>query len=170
MFALGCAGTAFAVEQEEGTFEFLRTIPVSARQVLIGKLLVAALATIAMYLLLNFTASRMFGSEPTRPLTIKSRVSLLLEYRGVWFTAALEAIAWGTFFSLICARPLVAICLAMTAGSTVAYILAWKYAASVAGFSLSAYAGAAPQARVRIGTGTCGRHVLGLRWLKSNAP
>jgi ABC-type transport system involved in cytochrome c biogenesis permease component len=46
-FALGCAGTAFAMEREEGTFEFLSASPISAREVLASKLGVALVATIA---------------------------------------------------------------------------------------------------------------------------
>ena len=44
---------------------------------------------------------------------------------GLWLVAALEAIAWGTLFSLVTARPLLAVILAMTAASSAAHLLAW---------------------------------------------
>src|SRR5690349_2028939 len=48
-FALGCAGTAFALEREEGTYEQLRAWPVEAWQLLVSKLGVAFVATAAMF-------------------------------------------------------------------------------------------------------------------------
>ena len=62
-FALGCAGAAFAVEQEEGTFDFLQAAPVSSRQVFSSKLLLAAAATLVMFLLLWPLALAFTGGE-----------------------------------------------------------------------------------------------------------
>ena len=49
LFAVGSAGMAFAAEREEGTIDFLRSIPVTARQVLASKLAVSIAATLAFY-------------------------------------------------------------------------------------------------------------------------
>src|SRR6476646_9634213 len=42
-FALGCAGAAFAIEREEGTYDFLRAAPIPAPLVLASKVAVSIL-------------------------------------------------------------------------------------------------------------------------------
>src|SRR5262249_43948014 len=49
LFALGCAGTTFAVEREEGTLEFLHSAPIAALEIFASKLGVALAMTAAMY-------------------------------------------------------------------------------------------------------------------------
>lgn len=120
-FALGCAGAAFAVEREEGTFGFLRAAPVSARQVLVAKLGVTVLATLAMFALLWPLALLFTGGRLPETATLNGML-------GLWLLAAVEAIAWGTLFSLLTARPLAAICLALVAASSVAHLFAWSVA------------------------------------------
>ncbi len=56
LFAVGRAGVAFAGEQEEGTFDFLRTAPIRAGQLFASKLAVIGLATLAMYVVLSGSA------------------------------------------------------------------------------------------------------------------
>ena len=89
-FALGAAGTAFALEKEEGTFDFLRAAPVSARQVLTSKLGLTIVATVAMLVVLVPIAWRISGGQ--LPETGKLHGML-----GLWLLAALEAIAWARF-------------------------------------------------------------------------
>jgi ABC-type transport system involved in multi-copper enzyme maturation permease subunit len=120
LFALGSAGASFAMEKEEGTYDFLQCIPVTTKQILTSKLLLSVLATLAMYLLL-VPISLVF-THGTLP-EAKTLSSLV----GLWCVGALEAIAWGTFFSLLISRPLVAIVLAVAAASTVAHISALSH-------------------------------------------
>ena len=68
---------------------------------------------------------------------------LLRNMLGLWLIAALEAIVWGTLFSLITARPLLSICLAVTIGSTITHLLA-SHGQRHFGFELAAYARAVP--------------------------
>ena len=85
------------MEREEGTFEFLRAAPITARQVLASKLAVTCLATLAMFIVL-WPATLLF-TYPKSPHALDGML-------GLWLMAALEAIAWGTLFSLLTARPL----------------------------------------------------------------
>src|SRR5262245_29066070 len=52
LFAAGAAGTAFAAEKEEGTFDFLRASPITSRQVFGSKLYLTLLATFLMIFLM----------------------------------------------------------------------------------------------------------------------
>jgi hypothetical protein len=129
LFAVGCAGTAFAAERDEGTYEFLRTVPVRSRQIVISNLTITVLATLVMcVVLLVFALLLTRGSPPQSPM--------LSDMAGLWLVAALEAIAWGTLFSLMLARPLLAVILAIAAGSTIVNVMAW-IAASSPGHMLS---------------------------------
>ena len=153
-FAVGCAGIAFAAEREEATVEFLRAAPVSARQVFASKLGMAALATAAMYLLLWPMALFFTGGE----LPDSGPLGGML---GLWLVAALEALAWGTLFSLLTARPLLAICEAIFIISAIAN----RLASSFHGVSAIPNLAAAPW-RILIALVVLAADVyLGLRWL-----
>lgn len=115
-FAVGSAGMAFAAEREEGTIDFLRAIPASARQVLASKVAVTALATAVLYLALWPMALYFTGGE----LPLAGDLHALVR---MWLIAALEAIAWGTLFSLVCRRPLLAITAAIFAVAICANLL-----------------------------------------------
>jgi hypothetical protein len=158
-FAIGCAGAAFAMEQEEGTFEFLRAGPATSNQVLISKLAIAFLATLAMFsLLLPIALWFMRGQLPDTP-TLHGML-------GLWLVAALEAIAWGTLFSLLTARPLLAICLAIATASTVAHLLAWtKASGPIADFSYAPYLQVVPYRLLVAGLVFAVDIALGLQWL-----
>src|SRR5689334_4706416 len=117
-FALGCAGTAFSMEREEGTYEQLRAAPVEAWQLLVSKLGVAILATAAMFAVAWPIA--LVASSRTLPQT--ETLNGMVE---MWLAAAVEAIAWGTFFSLLSARPLISVLLALFVSSTTAHVSSW---------------------------------------------
>lgn len=163
-FALGAAGTSFALEQEEGTFDFLRAAPVSARQVLTSKLGLTILATLAMLLVLVPIAWRISGGRLPEEQVLRGML-------GLWLLAAIEAIAWGAFFSLLTARPLSAICLALVAVSTTVHVLAWKAGArSSDALNLTPYLTAAPW-RASVAVALLAADVLlGLRWLSDGEP
>ena len=163
-FALGCAGAAFAVEQEEGTFDFLQAAPVSPRQVFSSKVLLAAAATLAMFLLLWPLALAFTGGELPQPKVLDGIL-------GLWILAAVEALAWGTLFSLLTARPLVAICLALATTSTLVHLSAWSMIApGVHDFSFTPYLHAVPL-RALIVAAVLGADVyLGLQWLRGGVP
>jgi hypothetical protein len=158
-FALGCAGTAFAIEREEGTLDFLRASPISAQEVLTSKLGVAFAATTAQFAFLWAVA--FLFSRDNLPTTTTLNGMLAL-----WLIGALEAIAWGTFFSLRSARPLLAICLALVTSTTVTHLLAWSTATRGTNLlDLSHYLAASPW-RIAIASAVLALDVyLGLHWL-----
>src|SRR5262245_13786961 len=137
-FAIGCAGAAFAGEKEEGTFDFLRASPVSSGQILASKLLLTAIATLAMYAVLWPLALWATGAHLPEPTQLPGML-------GLWLVGALEAIAWGTFFSLLGARPLLAVVLAIVAASTLAHSVSWSFRqGTTLAFEWSSYLRAAP--------------------------
>jgi len=52
LYALACGATMFATEHEEGTFDFLRALPVRPGQLLAGKLVHSVLSTIVFFVVL----------------------------------------------------------------------------------------------------------------------
>ncbi len=163
-FALGAAGTGFALEKEEGTFDFLRAAPVSARQVLTSKLGLTILATVAMLAVLVPIAWRITGGQLPEERTWRGML-------GLWPLAAIEAVAWGAFFSLISARPLPAICMALVAVSTSEHLLAWNsLPKSTNPYQLDAYLAAAPWRATLTGMVLLADVYLGLHWLSEAEP
>jgi hypothetical protein len=162
-FAIGCAGAAFAAEREEGTFDFLRASPVSSVQVLASKLTLVTLATAAMFFALLPMAQFMTGFRLTDIVQWQGML-------GLWLVAAVEAIAWGTLFSLLGARPLLAVVLALVAASTSAHFLAWKQKEVMnSTFELSAYLRAAPWRGLLALVILSADVYLGLRWLDGDS-
>lgn len=158
-FALGCAGAAFAVEREEGTFDFLQSAPVSPRQVFTSKLGLTALATVAMLALLWPAALVMTAGQVPEAPTLRGML-------GLWLLAAVEAIAWGTLFSLLTARPLVAVCLALATVSTLLHFLASSAATGPGyAFNVENYLQAWPWRTSIVTMVLAGDVYLGLRWL-----
>jgi ABC-2 family transporter protein len=160
LFALGAAAAAFSSEQEEGTFEFLRAAPISSQQVLVSKLCVAMLGTLAMFIVLWPVAQWFNGSQLPDEVQLHNML-------GLWLVAALEAIAWGTLFSLLTARPLLAVILAMAAASSAAHLLAWRMRlVTNYGFEIASYYRAVPW-RILAAAIVLGIDMfLGLHWLE----
>jgi len=163
-FALGCAGTSFAIEREDGTFDFLRASPATIREVLTSKWVVALAATVGMFLVLWPVALALTGGKTPEPLQLKHLL-------GLWLLAAVEALVWGTFFSIVCARPLTAISLAIFTASTVTHLLSWTtHINPIESFDLARYSAALPL-RLLVVALVAGLGVwLGLRWLDSAEP
>jgi len=161
-FAIGAAGAAFAAEKEEGTFEFLRASPVSAAQVVASKLISNAVATVLMFAILWPIALFISGSHLP---DVKELTGML----GLWLVGAVEAIAWGTLFSLLGARPLLAVVLAIAVASTCAHVISWGFRDStITGFQWMAYYRAAPW-RALLALIVMGVDVyLGMRWLNGD--
>jgi hypothetical protein len=162
LFALGATGAAFSMEREEGTFDFLRTAPITAGQVFTSKLGIATVAAATMFALL---------AGATVLLTYPRSPEALDGILGLWGVAVLEAIAWGTLFSLLTARPLAAIVMAVAAASTAAHLLAWSAVQPpIEPFELAPYLTAVPR-RLLLATAILAIDAyLGLRWLGMAEP
>ena len=110
LYAVACGATMFAAEKEEGTYEFLRSLPVTAWRLLSGKLAFAVVSTVLLIGTLLFTADLLMKGRVVDGAT-QSRLW------GILGLAAIEGLAWGLFFSLILHRPLQAAILTIAAVS-----------------------------------------------------
>ncbi len=119
-YALGCGATMFAAEKDDGTFELLRTLPVNGLRVLAGKLLYALPSTALLFAAL-FLLTRAFNRG------VWPQEDTLRLLWGAWLVAALEALAWGIFVSLLSKRPLQSAVIAAALGSTVTHLVVDVY-------------------------------------------
>ena len=110
LYALGCGATLFATEHEADTYQFQRSLPVSARRLFFSKATFAVTSTMAMIGLLWCLAAMMGGWRLPEPRTH-------LGQWGSWGFGSVEALVWGTFFSLVLRRPLAAAVLAIVCAS-----------------------------------------------------
>jgi hypothetical protein len=117
LYAVACGATMFAAEKEEGTYEFLRGLPVTAWQVLSGKLAFALASTVLLIATLRFAGGLLMNGRVVDGET-ETRIW------GVLGLAAIEGLAWGMFFSLVMRRPLQAAILGIAATSLVVHIVA----------------------------------------------
>ena len=117
LYALGCGATLFATEHEAGTYDFQRALPVSWLRFYFSKVTFAVASTLAMIgLLWGLSVILARGRLPDS--------ETYLELWAFWGPGTLEALVWGTFFSLLLARPLKAAVLAAAAASvSVCFIL-----------------------------------------------
>jgi ABC-type transport system involved in multi-copper enzyme maturation permease subunit len=98
-YALGIGGIAFAGERETGTFEYQRSLPVTAWRVFCSKALFALVSTVALGVALAVAALLMARLR-------YSSWSLDGHLFFSWPARCLELLAWGWFFSLRSSRPL----------------------------------------------------------------
>jgi hypothetical protein len=119
LYAVACGATMFAAEKEEGTYEFLRSLPVTAFRLLSGKLAFAVASTVLLIGALLLSAELLMKGRAVDGAT----ESLLWRMLGL---AAIEGLAWGLFFSLVLRRPLQAAILAIAAASLGVHLLIWS--------------------------------------------
>lgn len=134
LFALGAGATLFALEREEATRDWLRSLPLSSLRVFFGKVLVALGGTLLMSVVMLAVSLaglwRAFGD------TAMARLDEVGGVNGAMLTAAidavlvLQALGWAVFFSLRSARPLLAAILG-TIGAFAATVAAFFLAAIV---------------------------------------
>ncbi|MBI2827253.1 MAG: hypothetical protein HYX69_21485 [Planctomycetia bacterium] len=132
LYALGCAATVFAVEREDGTDEFLRAMPVRGTQLFLPKVTFAIGSTVALFAtLMVLTTVVLAGGLWTNVWLISTPPFAEMVPIGI---TAVEALAWGLFFSLRLKRPLVAACKAAAAGlcgvALVARVAIWSVSAA----------------------------------------
>jgi len=117
-YALGCGATLFAVEREEETYEFLRTLPVSGGQAMRAKFAVAIASIVALWAFVFLESALVSG---LRFLPARHQGSLW----GVFGLPAVEALVWGTFFSLVLRRPISAVFAAAATGIVTVGLIVW---------------------------------------------
>jgi ABC-type transport system involved in multi-copper enzyme maturation permease subunit len=121
LYAVACGATMFAAEKEDGTYEFLRSLPVTAWRLLTGKLTFAVASTVLLIAALLFTGDTLMHGRSVDSDT-ETRILGLLRL------AAIEGLAWGAFFSLILRRTLQAAILAIAATSLCVHVIVWTLA------------------------------------------
>jgi hypothetical protein len=122
-YILGCASTTFAGEHDAGTYEFQRSLPVSAMQVFCGKIVLVLLSAVALFTLLSAFALCLSGGRLPIEKHFMIRETkfwdiLLLACMGAWLY-----LVWGVFFSLVLKRPLLAAIVSVTVASTGPYVI-----------------------------------------------
>jgi hypothetical protein len=121
-YLLGCASTTFAGEHDADTYQFQRSLPVTAMQVFWSKIAFAILSTFAMAVLLwvldgslahwqfpGWVKYRVAGSR-TWDADIQNSVISALVFAWLYML-------WGVFFSLILKRPLLSAIVTVTVAS-----------------------------------------------------
>ncbi len=138
LYAVGATATTFSLEQEEETYGFLSGLPATWWPLFVGKLTVAATSAIGLAGTLTVAGWIVCGLKLPDARDTAGALSLF----GV---AILEALAWGTLFSLLTKRPLTAAVLTLVVGATATH-LAVNYSSSnvAAGIDPSSYVDAIP--------------------------
>lgn len=155
-YALGCGATLFATEHEAETYEFQRSLPVSAMRLFGGKVALAVVSILGMIGLLWPLSAVLAGWQ-------LPRVGDHLVVWGLWGLASVELLVWGMFFSLVCTRPLVAAVLAVTAASVSIHVLAGGPAPDMGG---EPYLAAVPLRVAFAGLVALADIWLGHRWFR----
>ena len=111
LYAAGSAATAFSVEHEEESYDFLTRLPAIWWPIFIGKLLATAVTAVLLSVTLSITAAAHIGGSIS--LSTQAGLGAL----GMLGFAVVEAVAWGTLFSLLVKRPLLAAILTLVVGA-----------------------------------------------------
>jgi hypothetical protein len=110
LYAVGAAATTFSVEHEEETYDLLTRLPTTWWPPFAAKLLVTFVSALLLAGALSIPVF-MFRSPPT------SSANDALTAFGMMGFAIIEAIAWGTLFSLLIKRPLLAAIMTLVVGA-----------------------------------------------------
>jgi hypothetical protein len=166
LYALGCGATMFAAEHENETYEFQRSLPISAGRLMAGKMEATLLGTGGILLLLLGTASLLgwlagLWHELKFPAPSGKEVKELVSVPGL---AVFEMLAWGTLFSLLLKRPLPAALLAVTAWS--ASLHPFYYLYGLYDDFWKNYLCIVPERLVILAVVAAADVRLGLRWLR----
>lgn len=115
-YALGSGATLFAAEHESETYEFQRTLPVSAGRLLSGKLGFALASVVVLPPTLWLVALVFAGGELPR-----ADMHLAIWLGGI--ITLMEVFAWAVFFSLLLGRVLWSVVLAAVGPCLFAFVL-----------------------------------------------
>jgi hypothetical protein len=138
LYTAGAAATTFSVEHEEETYDLLTRLPTIWWPPFAGKLAVTLLSALLLGTALSISAlifgGRYFISGQHAQLAI-----------GMFGFAILEAVAWGTLFSLLIKRPLLAAIVTLVVGAvTVNIAVTYSSTHAIATLTPEAYVHALP--------------------------
>lgn len=136
-YAVGAAATIFSVEHEDETHGYLSCLPATWWPIFVGKVSVAATSALALAGALMVVGRLLAAGE----LPEQGRMAAAI---GLFGVAILEAVAWGTLFSLLIKRPLLAAIVTLVVGAAAVNLAAYLFAPySNANLDTDAYAAAA---------------------------
>lgn len=126
LHAIGATALIFSAEHEEESYSFLTGLPTRWWPMFVGKWSVAALSSLLLAAALACTGAMIDAHSWTSPRWPNPADSqLVLTILGI---AIVEALAWGTLFSLLIKRPLVAAILAVFVGGITVQLIVSAYA------------------------------------------
>jgi hypothetical protein len=121
LYGLGCASTTFAGEHDAETYEFQRSLPITAMNVFWSKITQAVSSTAAMCVFLFMLSVAISGGGG-----LDARETMLPAAYGL--ASICLFMSWGTFFSLLMKRPLLAAVLAVSCASLTLSLLVNSFA------------------------------------------
>jgi hypothetical protein len=107
LFSLGSSAVSFASETEEGTTDLLRIMAARTSRVFCSKIAFSLAGTATMWICLLAVARLMTWDHALPRFNDRS----LAGHGLMWMVYAVQLLAWGFFFSLICRKVLTAVCL-----------------------------------------------------------
>jgi hypothetical protein len=119
LYALGCGAILFASEQEEGTAEFLRIMAVRTSCLFAAKIAFSVISTLTLAGLLVGAARIVTWGERVNLVYGNEHAALY----SLWITISL--LVWATFFSTVCRKVLVAVCLSAAGPLIVRAVTQW---------------------------------------------
>lgn len=159
LYAAGAAAATFSVEHEEETYGFLSGLPTTWWPMFVGKLTVAALSAFALAAALAITGGTFHFPTAQNAAAISAACSV----------AILEAIAWGTLFSLLIKRPLVAALLTLIVGGMAMHVAVnLSSSSTVASLNLNSYLAAIPIRLAIVAAVLALSAAVARRWLPTN--
>jgi ABC-type transport system involved in multi-copper enzyme maturation permease subunit len=162
LYAVGAASTSFSVEHEDETYDFLAGLPATWLPLFTGKLAVVVASAVALAVCLSIAGWMLSGFETPAG----NGTALAIGFLGV---AVLEAIAWGTVFSLWVQRPLIAAILTVVVGAVVVNVLvSLSSSYPVASTNPAAYLEAAPLRLVVTAVVLLAGGMIARRWLATD--
>jgi hypothetical protein len=160
LYAVGAAATAFSVEHEEETYDFLSRLPMTWLPLFAGKLLVTTVTAVLLACALAVTGWLVRGSN--YKLTGDDFPNAL----GMLGFAIFEAIAWGTLFSLLIKRPLLAAIVTLVVGTiSVNFVVETASNYSAASSNPSAYRDVLPYRLAIVALVFAASALIARRWL-----
>ena len=128
LYALGCGATMFAMEHDNGTYDFLRALPTNGLSTFLSKV---TFTLISAPLLFAATFGCAWFLSSLRGLTMEAQWVIA----SIWCLGALTLFAWATLFSLLMRHVVPAALLGGFAGCVTIPLVMWAAWALRAPFS-----------------------------------
>jgi hypothetical protein len=164
LYAVGAAATIFSVEHEDETYGYLACLPATWWPIFLGKVTMSVASAIALAGALIVVGWLLAGIEMPEQGKMAAAV-------GLFGVAILEAAAWGTLFSLLIKRPLLAAIVTLVVGAAAVNLAVFLFAPYAnANLDAEAYAAAAAPRLTIVAVVLALSMAVARRWLPAGAP